>query len=232
MFTVDSVRSFPDLVHDLGDPDLWPTKALINTGFNLTDSEKKLRFPVETEKVSGYKQELVNRLNSDVLPKKIFDRMDVLKLPDVAKDLWDVKDDFGPAELERFNRYMLALGYPSLRDKSAPYTNAYFWCDTQGPYAVFERTNAFGGRPYRLRVTPLLRLTIDTNSNPGERMPAVVATAVNYKPPFGEPKKYFIGDFYESELQNRVVFTMLTYLYNQTAVSTTNLPVQQLIHLQ
>jgi hypothetical protein len=42
---------------------------------------------------------------------------------------------------------------------------------------------------------------------------------------------YSVGDA-EGTIQNRTVFTMLSYLFSQTAISTQNLPVQQLIRVQ
>jgi len=50
-------------------------------------------------------------------------------------------------------------------------------------------------------------------------------------------KLYFVADPMSGPnrwhiTQNRTVFTMLTYLFAQTAVSTQNLPVQQLIQVQ
>jgi hypothetical protein len=238
-FTIDSIGSFESLIYELTNPDFWATGAISNElnklQFKLTTEETKiLQSPVETQVVREHRLKLVNCLNT-VLSHHIFRECDVPNFPTAAQELWSVSEHFPEADLKRFNHYLLTLSYPSLRARSvqcAPYTNAYFWCDVNGPYGVCSHKDVDGTGHDIFQVQPLMRLTIDTNSNPGEQPPAVIATSIQFNSPPAGMKRYFVGDAAETTVQDRQVFTMLTYLYNQTAVSTTNLPVQQLIHLQ
>jgi len=75
---------------------------------------------------------------------------------------------------------------------------------------------------YNIRVRPIMTLT-----HPGgERVPLTTVADVRYN-----GREYSVGDEDNSN-QNRMVFTMLSYLFAQTAISTQNLPVQQLIQVQ
>jgi hypothetical protein len=103
----------------------------------------------------------------------------------------------------------------------------YYSSDVNGPYVVTERPDHT-----HIKVRPLIRLTCGTNS-PAEVQPEIVLADIYYG--HGKKKHYFIGDPVineKAEIQNREVFTLLTYLFAQTTVSSQNLPVQQLIQVQ
>jgi hypothetical protein len=84
---------------------------------------------------------------------------------------------------------------------------------------------------YEFPVRPLLRLTFQ---RPDARPPSNKLVEITYAfgdRAKGQSKVYFIGDDDDCN-DNRVVFTMLSYLVAQIGVSSQNLPVQQVIHLQ
>lgn len=81
-----------------------------------------------------------------------------------------------------------------------------------------------------------MRLTV----GPGENLPYYVLTKIEYSDltRYSDPTRYsdltnqtyYVGDL-KDETQNRTVFTLLSYLFAQAAISTQNLPVQQLIQV-
>jgi hypothetical protein len=101
-----------------------------------------------------------------------------------------------------------------------------FGSDHLGPYAIVNRPD---GSKFQAR--PLMKLTRED----GEEAPYNPTAEIPYG---GDLRKlYFVADPMSGPnrwhiTQNRTVFTMLTYLFAQTAVSTQNLPVQQLIQVQ
>ncbi len=78
---------------------------------------------------------------------------------------------------------------------------------------------------YPFKVRPTMRLTCRS----GERSPANILAEVSYGDTTEET--YYVGDA-TGQTQNRTVFTVLSYLYAQTAIGTQSLPVQQLIQVQ
>lgn len=95
-----------------------------------------------------------------------------------------------------------------------------FGKDENGPYAVVFRDT---GLPLLAR--PIMLITRDKDEAPFDRV------LVELKYGDGSPKHYYcIGDRGES-IENRSVFTLLSYLFAQAGVSTQNLPVQQLIQV-
>lgn len=97
----------------------------------------------------------------------------------------------------------------------------------QGPVALVEDTKS--GKTFE--VHPLLTLTQAGNVQVKPEHRLVEIPYAFRDRADGQPGEYFIGD-YNNRIDNRTVFTILTYLFAQTGVSTQNLPVQQLIHLQ
>jgi hypothetical protein len=100
-------------------------------------------------------------------------------------------------------------------------TNITFTKDPCGPVATVMG---------KFKVRPIMRLQY----NDQERARLAKLVEVKYQ---GEV--YTVGDFPEGEEvypydydQNRAVFTMISYLFSQAAISTQNLPVQQLIQVQ
>jgi hypothetical protein len=69
--------------------------------------------------------------------------------------------------------------------------------------------------------------------DPQKRLHLSKLVEVDYK-----NETYSVGDFDGEDVyptdsnQNRAVFTMISYLFSQTAINTQNLPVQQLIQVQ
>ncbi|HLX94788.1 MAG TPA: hypothetical protein VKU37_03510 [Verrucomicrobiae bacterium] len=127
-----------------------------------------------------------------------------------------------------------------------PTNDIVYGTDAYGPYAVVTRTNDDS----MFKVRPTMTLTYkysDVGTNHFSRSPATWqrgnATsgdmAFGCEPPdFSEQVHveyndvpYVVGDA-KGTGQNRTVFTMLCYLFAQTAISTQNLPVQQLIQVQ
>lgn len=109
--------------------------------------------------------------------------------------------------------------------------NIIYSTDTNGLYAFVIREN---DKPFIVR--PLMRLTV----GPGENLPYYVLTKIEYSDltRYSDPTRYsdltnqtyYVGDL-KDETQNRTVFTLLSYLFAQAAISTQNLPVQQLIQV-
>jgi hypothetical protein len=101
-------------------------------------------------------------------------------------------------------------------------TNVIFFTtnDPCGPVAIV---------PGKFKVRPIMRLKYEDQ----ERARLAKLVEVKYQ---GEV--YTVGDFPGEEVypndydQNRAVFTMISYLFSQAAISTQNLPVQQLIQVQ
>ena len=115
----------------------------------------------------------------------------------------------------------------------------YYGQDGDGPYAIVLRIN-----DYPLKVRPLMRLTCPYPENNPSRVqrggvaspkleiyPSHLLAEISYGDGLANTQKYFVGDNGDGT-QNRAVFTMLSYLFAQTAISTQNLPVQQLIQVQ
>ena len=104
-------------------------------------------------------------------------------------------------------------------------TNIIFCGDTNGPYVFLIRPNFAP-----IIVRPLMRLTVGA----GENLPDYVLTKTEYsdltRSDDSTNQTYYVGDL-KGEDQNRTVFTMLSYLFAQAAISTQNLPVQQLIQV-
>jgi hypothetical protein len=80
----------------------------------------------------------------------------------------------------------------------------------------------------RFKVRPLMTLT--RRPEEGERPPLQKLAEICYYNG-STNQTYYVGDP-KGESQDQVVFTMLSYLFAQTAVSTQNLPVQQTIRSQ
>jgi hypothetical protein len=99
-----------------------------------------------------------------------------------------------------------------------PYPDVAYMIDADGPCAKVTRSNNS-----TFKVRPIMTLTCP--NDPIEKAPPS-----NLVVHYGD-KTYFVGDPTNST-QNKTVFTILTYLYSQTAISTQNLPVQQLIQVQ
>lgn len=231
-FVAEDIQNFKRFWTDLHDMTL-PASRKLNGKFKriFDENNSYAGFPVETPKVREWKAGFIHWLNDDVLPTpNLFAESDFPELPDAVKKLWGAYSDFDEMDLKRFNRLLIIAAYGL---KGLPYEGAYYWCDSKGPYASFTTTNINGRTNGALaHVAPLMRLTIDTNSDPQESLPAVLAASIMFNSPVDGRKRYFVGDADRDKTQNRLVFTMLTYLYNHTAVSTTNLPVQQVIHLE
>jgi hypothetical protein len=98
-------------------------------------------------------------------------------------------------------------------------SNITFKNDGYGPYAIVTRADTDHST---FKVRPTMKLTYGDN----ELSPHAKLVEVNY-----DNVLYSVGDA-EGTIQNRTVFTMLSYLFSQTAISTQNLPVQQLIRVQ
>lgn len=130
------------------------------------------------------------------------------------------------------------LPFPSTND-------IVYGVDTYGPYAVVIRDDRS-----RFKVRPTMTLTYkytDVGTNHfsrsqvtwqrGNQTSSDMAFACE-PPDFSEQVRvdynnvpYVVGDV-EGTTQNRTVFTMLSYLFAQTAINTQNLPIQQLIQVQ
>ena len=100
-----------------------------------------------------------------------------------------------------------------------------FGHDHLGPFAVVTRLDKS-----TFQTRPLMKLTQED----GEDLPHNPTAEVFYNGAVHKP--YFVADPVSTRnvwnvTQNRTVFTLLTYLYAQTSVSTQNLPVQQLIQV-
>ena len=101
-----------------------------------------------------------------------------------------------------------------------------FGSDHLGPYTLITRPD---GSKFQAR--PLMKLTREDGEDPPYNPTAEISYGEDVR------KLYFVADPMSGPnrwhiTQNRTVFTMLTYLFAQTAVSTQNLPVQQLIQVQ
>lgn len=111
------------------------------------------------------------------------------------------------------------------RAKTYPYNNVLFGHDEYGPWLEVSRGNS------AFKVRPLMTIDID----PRETCPSMIGPTTNELVDVdygnGCSRNYFVADP-AGQNQNRQVFTILTYLFAQTAVSTQNLPVQQLIQVQ
>jgi hypothetical protein len=81
-------------------------------------------------------------------------------------------------------------------------------------------------RSQYFKVYPLMKLTCEGNEAPFHN----VLAFIDYWKDDRTLKRYYVGDA-KDQTQNRKVFTILTYLFESSAVSTTNLPVQQLIEV-
>ncbi len=91
--------------------------------------------------------------------------------------------------------------------------------DDYGPYAIIKLPHG------NIKARPTMTLNYDKC----KLSPDHILTKVKYL----DGKTYVVGDISKSKsYQNQGVFTMLCYLFAQTAVSTQNLPVQQLIQVQ
>jgi len=106
--------------------------------------------------------------------------------------------------------------FRNLAGEGAPYAGLSFGTTNKGPCAVLQRP---GGA--KVEITPIMTLTY----RPGEIVPADPLAQVKYR-----GKTYMVADRGDSN-QNRLVFTILSYLFAQTTVGTQNLPVQQLIQV-
>lgn len=102
-----------------------------------------------------------------------------------------------------------------------PVCTIKFDCDTNGPFAIVVH-----GDNTLFKVRPLMRLTCKESD---EKRPCHILTDITYGD--GKDESYFVGDP-DHETQNRSIFTILSYLFVQSAVSTQNLPVQSTLRLQ
>lgn len=118
---------------------------------------------------------------------------------------------------------IVSQNYPYLKC-NGPTNCVVYLADTDGPYAIVARANE---TPFVVR--PLLRMTCGDR----ESRPKNILVSVSYSDAVDlfDSQNYFIGDP-PGSIQNRDVFTLLTYLFTQTTVNTQNLPVQQLIQVQ
>jgi hypothetical protein len=121
--------------------------------------------------------------------------------------------------------------------KPCPSSNIIYSADDYGPLATVTRfrteiqTNNLGGNQTNtlkstFKVRPTMMITYDRYKT----RPHFSLAEVGYR-----DGKYLIGDEKLGESEgnpNQTVFTMLSYLFAQTAISTQNLPVQQLIQVQ
>lgn len=91
----------------------------------------------------------------------------------------------------------------------------YFKSDDYGPYAMVQTDQGDFNR-----INPILTIKYTKKIPHFEE-----EVHVDY-----ETHRYYVGD-QESRDQNRVVFTMISYLFAQTAINTQTLPLQQLIQI-
>jgi hypothetical protein len=106
--------------------------------------------------------------------------------------------------------------FQQLEKKHLSYTNIIFTNDPYGNCAIVTRTDNS-----TFKVRPIMMIKYDDNA----RSHLSKLVEVEYK-----DEMYSVGDL--EGTQSRTVFTMLSYLFAQTAISTQNLPVQQLIQVQ
>jgi hypothetical protein len=154
--------------------------------------------------------------SAKVIAERFYSNMFSLNLRTVEATMFTVAAD------EVYFRSFLtnSKGYSTYADR------AIYSSDADGPFLYVSR-------PYNgtmIKVRPLMTMTRDEKC--GERPPENRTVWVDYTNPATRKKKrYYVGDVGDS-VQNRTVFTFLSYLMAQTAVSTQNLPVQQTIRLQ
>lgn len=124
--------------------------------------------------------------------------------------------------LSGYSRSMLFFKIHSEARNYEPFRNVRFLHDQFGFYALVTRPCP---DLTHFKVRPLMRLTCRSDEIP----PSDVLAQIMYGD--GQPMTYYVGDP-EGVNQSRMVFTILSYLFAQTAISTQNLPVQQLIQVQ
>jgi hypothetical protein len=141
----------------------------------------------------------------------------------IAKNVYSVISTNGYLFVTNYYGFV-STNYPDLKYNGP--TNCILYVESSdGPYAIVAQTNEV---PFR--IWPLLRMTRDKKLN--ETKPESILSEISYG--YGNVLSwtpYFIGDP-PGTTRDREVFTLLTYLFTQTAVSTQNLPVQQLIQVQ
>jgi hypothetical protein len=111
--------------------------------------------------------------------------------------------------------------FRQMAENSRQIANISFTNDAYGACAII--TNTVGRGQFKVR--PIMTLTYGYG-NAAEPPGFSEAVSVNY-----DKVRYVVGDL-KGVIQDRTVFTMISYLFAQTAISTQNLPVQQLIQVQ
>jgi hypothetical protein len=112
-----------------------------------------------------------------------------------------------------------------------PYTNITFTDDPYGTIATVTRTS---GGPLRFRPIMMIKYT-DNERSHLSKLVEVDHDKIRYSVGDLEEKDFFRDKMYNispNPYQNRTVFSIISYLFLQTAISTQNLPVQQLIQVQ
>ncbi len=107
------------------------------------------------------------------------------------------------------------------RTKKHPSKDIVFRMEDDGPSATVTR-----GDGTSFRVTPIMTLTYDV----AKHRPPLASRLVQVN--YGTNTYMVVADREIDSNQNGVVFTMLSYLFTQAAISTQNLPVQQFIQVQ
>jgi hypothetical protein len=151
------------------------------------------------------------------LAKKVLDGNIILKMRTFEAVL------YGVANEQRFFEYYVT--------NSRPYTTSTKIIFTNAPYGTIATVTLTNDTQFAVR--PILMIKYDDN----ERSNLTTLIEINHN-----HVTYSIGDLegkadplYPDGLnpyQNRTVFSIISYLYLQTAISTQNLPVQQLIQVQ
>jgi hypothetical protein len=227
-FSADEIKDLSGIINQLRQQS-DSVSAFLWRGLTPSDQKILTDYQPSEQILTKAERVILKALNKTILGPGIFTNKAFQNVPLRTETTNLAKQNPTGFNLTRLNRMLLEDAYPLDLSRNEKELSAEdmvllnrMLIEDAAPQYRWKRKYASD-----FKVRPLMTLT-----RPNEHPPEFILTHLEYGGSRSKGKtEYYVGDGPDSS-QDRTVFTMLSYLFQQATVSTQNLPVQQTIRLQ